>query len=50
MITKNITQAGVYSSGMPAEPNKQWRKNMVAMRNITSLNQRVKTLEKYQEK
>ncbi|WP_158970776.1 UDP-3-O-(3-hydroxymyristoyl)glucosamine N-acyltransferase [Paraglaciecola sp. L3A3] len=48
MITKNISQPGVYSSGMPAEPNKQWRKNMVAMRNITSLNQRVKTLEKFQ--
>jgi UDP-3-O-[3-hydroxymyristoyl] glucosamine N-acyltransferase len=49
MITKNITQPGVYSSGMPAEPNKQWRKNMVAMRNIVSLNQRVKTLEKSQD-
>jgi UDP-3-O-[3-hydroxymyristoyl] glucosamine N-acyltransferase len=50
MMTKNITQSGVYSSGMPAEPYKQWRKNVVAMRNITSLNQRVKTLEKYQDK
>lgn len=49
MMTKNITQPGVYSSGMPAEPNKQWRKNMVAMRNIVSLNQRVKTLEKFQD-
>ncbi|MGJ8681746.1 UDP-3-O-(3-hydroxymyristoyl)glucosamine N-acyltransferase [Paraglaciecola sp.] len=49
MMTKNITQAGVYSSGMPAEPYKQWRKNVVAMRNITSLNQRIKTLEKYQD-
>ncbi|MCF2950150.1 UDP-3-O-(3-hydroxymyristoyl)glucosamine N-acyltransferase [Paraglaciecola aquimarina] len=49
MMTKNITQAGVYSSGMPAEPYKQWRKNVIAMRNITSLNQRVKTLEKSQD-
>lgn len=47
MITKNITQSGVYSSGMPAEPNKKWRKNMVALRNVISLNQRVKTLEKF---
>ncbi|MGO4893833.1 UDP-3-O-(3-hydroxymyristoyl)glucosamine N-acyltransferase [Flavobacterium sp. W21_SRS_FM6] len=50
MITKNITVAGVYSSGMPAVPNKDWRKNMVALKNIDNLNQRIKTLEKLQTK
>ena len=50
MITKSITTAGVYSSGMPATPNKTWRKNMVALKNIDTLNQRVKTLEKLQAK
>jgi UDP-3-O-[3-hydroxymyristoyl] glucosamine N-acyltransferase len=49
MVTKSISQAGVYSSGIPAEANREWRKNMVALRNITSLNQRVKTLEKNQQ-
>lgn len=49
MVTKSISEAGVYSSGIPAEANRDWRKNMVALRNITSLNQRVKTLEKSQQ-
>ncbi|WP_299073877.1 UDP-3-O-(3-hydroxymyristoyl)glucosamine N-acyltransferase [uncultured Paraglaciecola sp.] len=48
MVTKSISEPGVYSSGIPASANKEWRKNMVALRNITSLNQRVKTLEKGQ--
>jgi UDP-3-O-[3-hydroxymyristoyl] glucosamine N-acyltransferase len=50
MITKNISVPGVYSSGMPAAPNKDWRKNMVALKNIDNLNQRIKTLEKLQTK
>lgn len=50
MVTKSISESGVYSSGIPASTNKEWRKNMVALRNITSLNQRVKTLEKSQIK
>ncbi|KXI27502.1 UDP-3-O-(3-hydroxymyristoyl)glucosamine N-acyltransferase [Paraglaciecola hydrolytica] len=50
MITKNITEAGVYSSGMPAQSNREWRKNTVALRNIDNLNQRIKTLEKLQAK
>ena len=50
MITKAISQPGVYSSGMPAQPNREWRKNMVALKNIDTLNQRVKNLEKLQTK
>lgn len=46
MVTKSISEPGVYSSGMPASANKEWRKNMVALRNITDLTQRVKSLEK----
>ena len=49
MVTKSISQPGVYSSGIPASANREWRKNMVALRNITSLNQRVKILEKSQQ-
>lgn len=49
MVTKSITQPGVYSSGIPASANREWRKNMVALRNITRLNLRVKTLEKNQQ-
>jgi UDP-3-O-[3-hydroxymyristoyl] glucosamine N-acyltransferase len=46
MVTKSISEPGVYSSGIPALANRDWRKNMVALRNIISLNQRVKILEK----
>lgn len=49
MVTKSISEPGVYSSGIPASANREWRKNMVALRNITSLNQRVKELEKNQQ-
>jgi UDP-3-O-[3-hydroxymyristoyl] glucosamine N-acyltransferase len=43
MVTKSISEPGVYSSGMPASGNREWRKNMVALRNITGLNQRALT-------
>lgn len=46
MVTKDIKESGVYSSGMPAAPNKEWRKNAVMLRNLGSLSQRVKDLEK----
>lgn len=46
MVTKSITEPGVYSSGMPAMTNREWRKNMVALRNLDSLKSRVKALEK----
>ena len=45
MVTKSITEPGVYSSGVPATTNKEWRKNMVGLRNIGKLDKRVKELE-----
>ena len=45
MVTKSITEAGVYSSGIPAEPTKQWHKNVVRYRQMESLHQRVRELE-----
>ena len=46
MVTKSISESGVYSSGIPATTNKEWRKNMVALRNIGEMSKRVKALEK----
>lgn len=46
MVIKAIKEPGVYSSGVPAETNRVWRKNMVALRNLPSLSKRVKDLEK----
>lgn len=50
MVTKSISEPGVYSSGMPAIANREWRKNAITLLNISALNQRVKTLEKLQSK
>lgn len=46
MVVQDITEPGVYSSGQPAMPNKAWRKNAVQLRQMDSLIQRVKQLEK----
>jgi UDP-3-O-[3-hydroxymyristoyl] glucosamine N-acyltransferase len=45
MVTKSITASGVYSSGIPAEPNRQWHRNIVRYRQMDRLVERVKTLE-----
>jgi UDP-3-O-[3-hydroxymyristoyl] glucosamine N-acyltransferase len=46
MVTKGVSEPGLYSSGIPAMPSKEWRKTAIGIRNLTSLNQRVKKLEK----
>jgi UDP-3-O-[3-hydroxymyristoyl] glucosamine N-acyltransferase len=45
MVTKDITNAGVYSSGMPAAPNKEWNKTNARVKRLDSLTKRVKELE-----
>jgi len=44
-IMKDIKEAGVYSSGMPATTNKEWRNNTARYRKLTELFDRVKKLE-----
>jgi len=45
-VMKDINEAGVYSSGMPASTNKEWRSNTARYRKLTELFDRVKRLEK----
>lgn len=45
MVTKSISESGVYSSGIPAEPTKQWHKNIIRYRQMDILAERVKQLE-----
>ena len=45
MVMKPITEKGVYSSGIPATSNLEWRKNTAKLRQIEQLFQRVKQLE-----
>lgn len=40
-VLKSITEPGVYSSGMPAEPNIVWRKNMARLRHLDDLARRI---------
>lgn len=45
-VTKSITQAGIYSSGIVgAVPNKEFRKNNARFHRLENLMERVKTLE-----
>ena len=45
MVTKDVTTSGVYSSGMPAAPNKEWNKTNARVKRLESLTKRVKELE-----
>jgi len=49
LVTKNIREAGVYSSGMPVEQNSKWRKTNARVKRLDSLTKRVKVLEKLLE-
>ncbi|WP_198360698.1 UDP-3-O-(3-hydroxymyristoyl)glucosamine N-acyltransferase [Thalassotalea crassostreae] len=46
MVTKSVTEPGVYSSGTPALPNKEWRKNASRYKHLDSMYKKVAELEK----
>ncbi len=46
MVIKEITEAGAYASGIPAAPQREWRRNGARYRQLDELFQRVKQLEK----
>jgi len=45
MVTKSIEKPGVYSSGMPCQPNKEWHKSNARIRKLDTLNAKVKQIE-----
>ncbi|MGB1352839.1 UDP-3-O-(3-hydroxymyristoyl)glucosamine N-acyltransferase [Glaciecola sp. HTCC2999] len=45
MVTSDITEPGVYSSGMPHSPYSEWRRNSVRIKQLDSIFKRVKSLE-----
>jgi UDP-3-O-[3-hydroxymyristoyl] glucosamine N-acyltransferase len=45
MITKAISEKGVYSSGVPASANLEWRKNSVRFRQLDQMYHRLRELE-----
>ena len=46
LVTGDISEPGVYSSGTSADTNRQWRKNAVRFRQLDSLARRIRELEK----
>jgi UDP-3-O-[3-hydroxymyristoyl] glucosamine N-acyltransferase len=45
MVTKGTKEAGIYSSGLPAQDAKEWRKMVARIRQLESMQQRLKELE-----
>lgn len=45
MVTKSVGDAGVYSSGLPAEANRKWRRTVARIHSLEQLQARVEALE-----
>ncbi|GAA0497907.1 UDP-3-O-(3-hydroxymyristoyl)glucosamine N-acyltransferase [Tatumella terrea] len=46
MVMRPITEPGVYSSGIPLQANKAWRKTAALVMNIDDMNKRLKAIER----
>ena len=44
-VANSIPEAGIYSSGMPVQENRLWRRNVIRMRQLDELWRRVRQLE-----
>lgn len=50
MVMRPITEPGVYSSGIPLQSNKAWRKTAALVMNIDTMSKRLKAIERKIEK
>lgn len=46
MVMRDIEEKGVFSSGVPVQPNKEWRKMVPRVHKIAELDRRLKSVEK----
>ncbi|CUX96926.1 UDP-3-O-(3-hydroxymyristoyl)glucosamine N-acyltransferase [Candidatus Doolittlea endobia] len=46
MVMRSIAEPGVYSSGIPLQPNKEWRKTAALVMNISDMRKRMNTIER----
>lgn len=46
MVMRSITEKGMFSSGIPLQPNKEWRKTAARVHRIEEMNKRLKEVEK----
>lgn len=47
MVMRSITEKGIYSSGIPLQTNKEWRKTAARVHRIDEMNKRLKAVEKH---
>ena len=47
MVISSIDTAGVYSSGMPVNENRKWRKNIIRFTQLDKMAQKIRALEKH---
>jgi len=45
MVTRSVNKPGLYSSGIPAMPNADWRRGVVRFRQLDEMARRLKRLE-----
>ncbi|KAB7698158.1 UDP-3-O-(3-hydroxymyristoyl)glucosamine N-acyltransferase, partial [Plesiomonas shigelloides] len=50
MVMRPISEPGMYSSGIPLQNNKAWRKTAALVMNIDEMNKRLKAVERKLEK
>ncbi|MEC5342413.1 UDP-3-O-(3-hydroxymyristoyl)glucosamine N-acyltransferase [Brenneria populi] len=50
MVMRPIAEPGVYSSGIPLQPNKVWRKTAALVMNIDDISKRLKAVERKLDK
>ncbi|MBR9858331.1 MAG: UDP-3-O-(3-hydroxymyristoyl)glucosamine N-acyltransferase, partial [Gammaproteobacteria bacterium] len=50
MVMRPITEPGIYSSGIPLQPNKEWRKTAARVMRIDDMHKRLSRLEKQSDK
>ncbi|KLV08509.1 UDP-3-O-(3-hydroxymyristoyl) glucosamine N-acyltransferase [Photobacterium aquae] len=46
MVMRSIEEKGMFSSGIPLQPNKEWRKTAARVMKIDEMNKRLKAVEK----
>ena len=48
LITKSVTEPGVYTSSIPSQPHRTWMNTLAAMRSLPELSRTLRTLQRQQ--
>jgi UDP-3-O-[3-hydroxymyristoyl] glucosamine N-acyltransferase len=50
MVSRSISEPGVYTGSIPAMPHEEWRRNFARLRQLDDMARRLRRLEKLLEK